>query len=109
MSQAFAIIDFDGPVVQRTERAFPKRYVGGSIPSGAISGASPKTAAQRLLRLLYREPKPESPQGKDQAIRDVRNEEIRRRYEAGERVVDLAQEYGMTVQGIYRILRAGKH
>jgi hypothetical protein len=61
------------------------------------------------LRLLYPEPKPESPQGKDQAIRDARNEEIRRRYEAGERVVDLAQEFGMTIQGIYRILRAGKH
>jgi len=50
-------------------------------------------AAQRLLRLLYPNPKPESPKKKD---------------EAGERVVDLAQEYGMTIQGIYRILRAGK-
>jgi Mor family transcriptional regulator len=62
-------------------------------------------AARRLLRLLYPNPKPESPQG----IFDARNEEIRRRYKAGERVVDLAQEYGMTIQGIYRILRAGKH
>lgn len=78
------------------------------MPSGATSGASPKMAAQRLLRLLYPNPKPESPKKKDEANRDVRNEEIRRRYEAGERVVDLAQEYGMTIQGIYRIIRAGK-
>lgn len=65
-------------------------------------------AAQRLLRLLYPSPKPESPKKKDEASRDARNEEIRCRYEEGERVVDLAQEYGMTIQGIYRILRAGK-
>jgi hypothetical protein len=77
-----------------------------SKPSGAISGASPKMAAQRLLRLLYPNPEPESPKKKDEANRDVRNEEIRRRYEAGEWVVYLAQEYGMTIQAIYKILRA---
>jgi hypothetical protein len=31
---------------------------------------------------------------KDEATRDARNEEICRRYAAGERVVDLAEEYG---------------
>ncbi len=36
-------------------------------PSGATSGASPKMAAQRLLRLLYPNPKPESPKKKDGA------------------------------------------
>jgi len=65
-------------------------------------------AAQRLLRLLYPNPKPGSPKKKDEAKRDARNEEIRRRCEAGERVVDFAQEYGMTIQRIYRILRAGR-
>ncbi len=60
------------------------------------------------MRLLYPHTKPESPKKKDEANCDARNEEIRRRYEAGERVVDLAQEYGMTNQGIYRILRAGR-
>jgi Mor family transcriptional regulator len=63
-------------------------------------------AAQRLLRLLYPTPEPESPKKKDEANRDVRNEEIHRRYEAGERVVGLAQEYDMTIQAIYKILRA---
>ena len=75
---------------------------------GAISGASSKTAAQRLLRLLYPNPKPKSPKKKDEANRDLRNGEIRRRYEAGERVVDLAQEYGMTIQAIYKILRVNR-
>ncbi len=65
-------------------------------------------AAQHLLRLLYPNAKPESPKKKDEENRDARDEEIRHRYDAGERVVDLAQEYGMTIQGIYRILRMGK-
>jgi len=65
-------------------------------------------AAQHLLRLLYPNPKPESPKKKDEANRDTPNEEIRGRYKAGERVVELAQEFGMTIQGIYRILRVGK-
>ena len=63
-------------------------------------------AAQRLLGLLYLNSKPESPIKKDAASRNARNAEIRRRYDDGERVVDLAKEYGMTIQGIYRILRA---
>jgi hypothetical protein len=77
------------------------------VPEGfeAISGASPQTAAQRLLQLLYPNEISEKPQKKDENSRDTRNEDIRQRYRAGERVVDLAQEYGMTIQGIYRILR----
>ena len=46
---------------------------------------------------------------KDEETRDFRNQELRRRYESGEWVVDLAQEYGMTIQGVYKILRAGNH
>ena len=65
-------------------------------------------AAQLLLRLLYPKPKPDSPKKKDEANRDVRNAEIRHRYDAGERVVDLAQEYVMTIQGVYKILRANR-
>ena len=65
-------------------------------------------AAQRLLRLLYPNPKPKFPKKKDEANRDLRNGEIRSRYEAGERVVDLAWEYGMTIQAVYKILRANR-
>jgi Mor family transcriptional regulator len=55
--------------------------------------------------MLYPTRKPAKPKRKDESTREMRNEEICRRYKAGERVVDLAKEYGMTVQGIYRILR----
>ena len=72
---------------------------------GAISGASPKTASLRLLQLLYPDPKPNTPKKKDEVTRDIRNEELRRRYEAGERVVNLAAEYGLTIQAVYKILR----
>jgi Mor family transcriptional regulator len=57
------------------------------------------------IALLYPTRSPEKPKRKDESARDSRNEEIRRRYNAGERVVDMAKEYGMTIQGIYRILR----
>jgi hypothetical protein len=70
-----------------------------------ISGASLYLAAQRLLRMLYPTKRPAKPKKKDEIARELRNDEIRRRYQAGERVVDLAKEYSMTLQGIYRILR----
>jgi hypothetical protein len=70
------------------------------------SGASPQTAAQRLLLLLYPRQVPQRPISKDETERETRNEEIRHRYDAGERVVDLAREYCMTIQGVYRILRS---
>ncbi len=77
------------------------------IPEGfeVISGASPKMAAQRLLRFLYPIPFPTDPQKKDQFIRESRDQDLHERYAAGERVVDLAEEYEMTTQGIYRVLR----
>jgi len=65
-------------------------------------------AAQRLLWLLYPDPKPDSPIKKNEAVRDARNQEICRRFEAGERVVNIAQDLGMTIQGVYKILRANK-
>ena len=77
----------------------------GWQPAEATSGASPKTASLRLLQLLYPDPKPESPKKKDEATRDIRNEELRRRYETGERVVNLAEEYGISIQAVYKILR----
>jgi hypothetical protein len=70
----------------------------------AVSGASPQTVAQRILQLLYTNAIPKKPQKKDENTRDVRDKEIRCRYKGGERVTDLAQEFGMTIQGIYRIL-----
>jgi Mor family transcriptional regulator len=42
---------------------------------------------------------------KDEEARDFRNQELRSRYESGERVVILAEEYGLTIQAIYKILR----
>jgi hypothetical protein len=68
------------------------------------SGTSLYWAAQRLLQMLYPTRKPGKPKKKDEATCNMCNEEICRRYKAGERVVDLAREYGMTIQGIYRIL-----
>ncbi len=70
-----------------------------------ISGTSPKTAAQRLLRILYPIPMPQDPQKKNQFIREMRDQDIVERYKVGERVVYLAEEYGLTIQAIYRILR----
>jgi hypothetical protein len=77
------------------------------VPAGfqVTSGASLYLAAQRILRLLYPTRSPEKPKRKDEVARGLRNEEICHRYHLGERVVDLAEEYGMTIQGIYRVLR----
>jgi Mor family transcriptional regulator len=37
--------------------------------------------------------------------KEERNTEICRRFETGERAVDLAAEYGLSLQRVYRILR----
>ena len=42
---------------------------------------------------------------KDEETRDSRNQKLCQRYESGERVVILAEEYGLTIQAIYKILR----
>jgi hypothetical protein len=70
-----------------------------------ISGASAEFAARWVLQLLYSNDSPVNAQKKGQYTRAERDKTVRKRYEAGERVVDLANEYGMTIQGIYRILR----
>ncbi len=40
--------------------------------------------------------------------KEARNAEIYQRYLAGERGVDLAREYGMSLQRIYKIIRNQK-
>ncbi len=72
----------------------------------ATSGAySLHTAVQRILALLYPLPKPARPKKKGEMQRDRRNAEIRQRYADGERAILLAEEYGMTLQALYKMLR----
>ena len=71
----------------------------------ATSGNSLRKAIQRLLGLLYPSLKPSKPKKKGEVHRDHRNEEIRQCYEAGERALLLAEEYGLTIQALYKVLR----
>jgi Mor family transcriptional regulator len=57
-------------------------YAGIELPSEAISDYTP--------------------------TKEERNAEIYQRYLAGERAVDLAREYGMSLQRIYKIIRNQK-
>ena len=45
---------------------------------------------------------------KDEETRDFRNQELCRRYESGERVVILAEEFDLTIQAVYKILRGSR-
>ena len=45
---------------------------------------------------------------KDEETRDFRNQELCRRYKTGERVVILAEEYNLTIQAVYKILRGSR-
>jgi len=73
------------------------------------SSASIERAVQRLLRLLYAGMELPS-----EAINDLipskeeRNREIYRRYVEGERAVDLAAEYRISLQRVYKVIRMGK-
>lgn len=73
----------------------------GNIPSASMS-----LAVQRVLTQLYR--------GIEEAIalvtdmipeKEWRNQEITRRYLAGERAVDLAREFGISVRRVNRLIR----
>ncbi len=73
------------------------------------SSASVEKAVQRILRLLYAGMERPSEAVSDYTpTKKERNAEIYQRYLTGERAVDLAREYGMSLQRIYVIIRNQK-
>jgi DNA-directed RNA polymerase specialized sigma subunit len=73
---------------------------------GNISSATPSDAALVILRLLYRdEALPAKPVSDILPLKENRNREIYVRYMAGERAADLAQEFGVSVRRISRIIK----
>lgn len=73
------------------------------------SSASVEKAAQRILQLLYAGMELPSEAISDYTpTKEERNAEIYQRYLAGERAVDLAGEYRMSLQRIYKIIRNQK-
>jgi hypothetical protein len=65
-------------------------------------------AASSLLRHLYGTPLPLTPQSRNIPPKTDRNEEIYKRYMAGERAVDLAKEFGVSVRRINRLINRYK-
>ena len=73
------------------------------------SSASIEKAVRRLLRLLYAGMElPSEPLTDFIPTKEDRNREVYRRYLAGARAVDLAAEYGISLQRVYVIIRLGK-
>jgi hypothetical protein len=73
------------------------------------SSASIEKAVRRILRLLYAGMELPSETINDFIPpKEERNREIYRRYLEGARAVDLAVEYGMSLQRIYVIIRRGR-
>ncbi len=73
------------------------------------SSASIEKAVQRILRLLYAGMElPQEPLTDFIPPKEERNAEIYQRYLTGARAVDLAKEYGMSLQRIYVIIRNQK-
>jgi hypothetical protein len=73
------------------------------------SSASIEKAVQSILRLLYAGMELPSEAISDYTpTKDARNDEIYQRYLTGERAVDLAREYRMSLQRIYKIIRNQK-
>ena len=59
-----------------------------------------------ILRLLYRnEPLPTKPVCDIAPLKEDRNREIYTRYMAGERAIDLAKEFGISVRRVNRLIR----
>jgi Mor family transcriptional regulator len=62
------------------------------------------------LKLLYAGMKlPSEPLTDYKPPKEDRNREIYRRYLEGARAVDLAAQYGISLQRVYVIIRLGKH
>ena len=64
---------------------------------------------RKALNFLYgNKPASDTPVSHMTPPKDDRNREIYRRYLEGARAVDLAVEYGMSLQRIYVIIRKGR-
>lgn len=73
---------------------------------GATSSAMLAAAVQRVLRFLYVGMElPTQPITDLIPLDEARNAEIYERYLAGERVIILALEYGVSVQRVYVLIR----
>ncbi len=73
---------------------------------GNISSASMSLAVQRVLAQLYSGMiEAETPVRDMIPEKEWRNQEIVRRYLAGERAVDLAKEFGISVRRVNRLIR----
>lgn len=73
------------------------------------SSASIEKAVRRILGLLYAGMElPSEPLTDYKPPKENRNREIYRRYVDGARAVDLAAEYGISLQRVYVIIRIGK-
>jgi hypothetical protein len=73
---------------------------------GNISSATPSQAVAIILRLLYKDqPLPTRPISDIPPLKAERNQEIVRRYLAGERAVDLARKFGISVRRVNRLIR----
>ncbi len=73
------------------------------------SSASIEKAVRRILWLLYAGMElPSEPLTDYKPPKENRNREIYQRYLEGVRVVDLAAEYGISLQRVYVIIRLGK-
>jgi hypothetical protein len=73
---------------------------------GNISSANPSQAVAIILRLLYKDQHlPEKPVSDIPPLKADRNREIVERYLAGERAVDLAKEFGISVRRVNRLIR----
>ena len=70
-----------------------------------IPRPSPSQLAETILRRLYNWlPAPDQPISGNHEIKLDRNEEIRRRYAAGEEGSKLAEEYGISIARLHQIL-----
>ena len=73
---------------------------------GSISSTTPSQAVAVILRLLYKDQLiPAKPVNDKPPLKAERNQEIVRRYLAGECAVDLAEEFGISVRRVNRLIR----
>ena len=80
--------------------------IGGSEGFGSIPSATPSQAVAIILRLLYKDQLlPAKPVSDIPPLKAEGNQGIVRRYLAGERSVDLANEFGISVRRVNRLIR----
>lgn len=76
---------------------------------GGISCTSVESASARLIQLLYKDvPAAEKPVSLLIPMMAERDEIIYTRYTSGERAVDLAEEYGVSLQRLHWLIRRYK-